>query len=58
VPAFLFTIFARPCEYLGKEPTMWILIAVIAAGLVAQLWRQWRALLRQLPDCAEHLVLF
>ena len=43
---------------MSKEPAMWILIAVITAGLVAHLWRQWRALLRQLPDCAEHLVLF
>jgi hypothetical protein len=37
---------------------MWILIAAIAVGALAHLWRQWRALLRQLPDCAEHLVLF
>jgi hypothetical protein len=40
------------------ELAMWILIAAIAAGALAHLWRQWRALLRQLPDCAEHLVLF
>lgn len=39
---------------------MWILIAALALALavLAHLWRQWRALLRQLPDCAEHLVLF
>lgn len=37
---------------------MWILIPVVAAGALASLWLQWRALLRQLPDCAEHLVLF
>lgn len=37
---------------------MWILIPVVAVGALAGLWLQWRALLRQLPDCAEHLVLF
>ncbi len=37
---------------------MWILIAVIAVTAAASVWLQWRALLKQLPDCAEHLVLF
>lgn len=37
---------------------MWILIPVGAMGATAVLWLQWRALLRQLPDCADHLVLF
>lgn len=37
---------------------MWILIPVAALGVWGALWLQWRALLRQLPDCAEHLVLF
>jgi hypothetical protein len=37
---------------------MWILIPAGAIGATAILWRQWRALLRQLPDRAEHLVLF
>ncbi|CAB3669930.1 hypothetical protein LMG3431_03805 [Achromobacter pestifer] len=40
------------------ERNMWILIAVIAAGALAHLWRQWHVLARQLPDAAEHLVLF
>lgn len=37
---------------------MWIVIAVIAISAAARIWLQWRALLRQLPDCAKHLVLF
>ncbi|MCS3507943.1 hypothetical protein M2361_003737 [Achromobacter sp. JUb104] len=37
---------------------MWMLIAALALAVLAYLWRQWRALLRELPDCAEHLVLF
>jgi hypothetical protein len=37
---------------------MWILIPAGALGASAILLRQWRVLLRQLPDCAEHLVLF
>lgn len=37
---------------------MWILIAAVALAVLAHLWRQCRALLRQLPNCAEHLVLF
>jgi len=37
---------------------MWIVIAVIAIAAGARIWLQWRALLRQLPDRAEHLVLF
>jgi len=57
MPAFLDTNFARSCEFY-REQAMWILIAALAAGVLAHLWRQWRALLRQLPDCAEHLVLF
>lgn len=36
---------------------MWIVIA-IAAAAAAYLLRQWRGLLAQLPDRAEHLVLF
>ena len=37
---------------------MWILIAIIAVPAGAGAWLQWRALLRQLPDRAEHMVLF
>ncbi len=37
---------------------MWIVIAALAAAAAAYLLRQWRALLAQLPDRAEHLVLF
>lgn len=37
---------------------MWIVIAVIAVTAGARVWLQWRTLLKQLPDCAEHLVLF
>lgn len=37
---------------------MWILIALAVLAVTACLWRQWTALLRQLPDRAEHLVLF
>ena len=37
---------------------MWTVIAVIAIPAGARIWLQWRALLRQLPDRAEHLVLF
>ena len=37
---------------------MWILIPVAALGISGALWLQWRALLRQLPDRPEHLVLF
>ncbi len=37
---------------------MGILIALAVVAIIAYLWRQWTALLRQLPDRAEHLVLF
>lgn len=37
---------------------MWILIPIGALGVSSVLWRQWRALLHQLPDRADHLVLF
>ena len=37
---------------------MWILIPIGALGVSSVLWRQWRALLRQLPARAAHLVLF
>lgn len=37
---------------------MWILIPIGALGVSCVLWRHWRALLRQLPDRADHLVLF
>ncbi|CAB3665457.1 hypothetical protein LMG1873_00824 [Achromobacter piechaudii] len=37
---------------------MWISIVLAVSAIIAILWRQWRALLRQLPDRAEHLVLF
>lgn len=37
---------------------MWILIPLGAIGVAAVIWRRWRSLLRQLPDRAEHLVLF
>ncbi len=37
---------------------MWIVIAVIVTSAGASVWLQWRELLRQLPDRAEHLVLF
>ncbi len=37
---------------------MWILITIGALGVSSVIWRQWRSLLRQLPDRAEDLVLF
>ncbi len=37
---------------------MWIVIAVIAVSAGGSVWLQWRELLKQLPDHAEHLVLF
>lgn len=37
---------------------MWMLIAALAALAAAYLLRQWRALLAQLPNRAEDLVLF
>ncbi len=32
--------------------------AAVAVAALARIWFLWRALLRQLPDCARHLVLF
>ena len=32
--------------------------AAVAIAALARIWLLWRALLRQLPDCARHLVLF
>ncbi|EFF78072.1 hypothetical protein HMPREF0004_0581 [Achromobacter piechaudii ATCC 43553] len=54
---FFSPYFARSCE-INQESVMWISIVLAVSAIIAILWRQWRALLRQLPDRAEHLVLF